>query len=262
MKRAFLYVDIIGFEVLARTNPDKVDKIFKIFDILNVHRHHKLQTIVFSDTILVFNKADDWSIDYYCTYLIEYAQQLFYNLSLINVYFKGLLTYGEFNFSQLTNIQAYYGTALIDTYHDETTLDGFGLYIHKSLTEYVVTFDKTTFTEKYDYILLCQSIKNLYNYTHGKLPVAIEALSETDTFHRIDEELRFFREIEFIKNNHPAERVRKKYQDVYDIYKKELPLFFEIFEKEGFLPFAINPEYPGRINPFNLLAEKELKPKD
>ncbi|WP_394678773.1 hypothetical protein [uncultured Sphingobacterium sp.] len=258
MKRAFLYIDILGFENLARSNSSKIDKIFQIFDSLKVHSHHALQTVVFSDTILVFNKDNDWSTDYYCTYLIEYAQELFYRLSFINVYFKGLLTYGEFNFSQLTNIQAYYGKALIDTYHDEGTLEGFGLYIHKTLTEYVVIFDKTQFTENYDYILLCQSLKNLYDYANGILPVSLEALTETDTFHRVDEDLRFLREIAFIKDNHPIERVRKKYKDVYDIYKRELPLFFDAFEKEGFLPWLINENYTGSFNPFDLLAEKEL----
>lgn len=261
MTRAFLYIDILGFENLVRTNPAKVEKIFKIFDTLKVHRHFALQTVVFSDTILVFNIDENRSVDYYCTYLIEYAQELFYKLSSINVYFKGLLTYGNFNFSQMTNIQAYYGLALIDTYKDESLLDGFGLYVDKSISEEVVVFDKVAFTEKYDYILLCQSIKNLYDDTSGKLPIDLELLSETDTYHRIDEDLRFLREIEFIKDNHPTEKVRKKYQDVYDIYKQELPLFFGTFEKEGFTPFAINPDYTGSINPFELLAEKELTPK-
>ena len=33
--RAFLYIDILGFENLVRTNPTKVDCIFRIFDHLN-----------------------------------------------------------------------------------------------------------------------------------------------------------------------------------------------------------------------------------
>jgi hypothetical protein len=83
-------------------------------------------------------------------------------------------------------------------------------------------------------------------------------LSETDTFYRIDEDLRFFREIEYLKQNHPVEKIRAKYQKVYDTYKADLPLFFQAFEAEGFLPFTINSDYAGSINPFDILAEREL----
>jgi len=258
LKRAFLYIDILGFEHLVRTNPSKVDNIFTIFDTLKVFKHFALQTVVFSDTILIFNKDDSRPTHYYCTFLIEYAQELFYRLSLINVYFKGILTFGEFNFSELQRIQAYYGLALIDAYHDESLMEGFGLYVDKRLSNDIVVFDKVPFTEKYDFVLLTQSLRNLYNDTAGKLPIPLSMLEETDTYHRIDEDLRFFREIEFLKQNHPNERVKQKHSVVYETYKQAMPSFFERFEKEGFSPFTVNSEYTGRINPFDLLADKEL----
>jgi hypothetical protein len=188
--------------------------------------------------------------------LVEYSQELFYKLSAINIYFKGILTFGEFNFSKMTNINAYYGYALIDTYKDESDLEGFGLYVNKRLSNEIITFDKVSFTEKYDFILLCQSLKNLYSTTEGVLPIDCNLLYETDTYHRIDEDLRFFREIYFLKQNHPIERVKTKYQKVYDIYKTELPLFFKIFENDGFLPFTINPDYIGSMNPFETITNR------
>ena len=259
MKRAFIYIDILGFENLVRKNPTKVDNIFEIFDSLKVYKNFALQTVVFSDTILIFNKDESLSTDYYCTYLVEYTQELFYRLSAINIYFKGILTFGEFNFSQMTNFQAYYGLAFIEAYKDEKTLEGFGLYVNKNLSNEIVVFDKIPFTEKYEFILLCQSLKNLYSTTKGVLPVTINILSETDDYYRIDEDLRFFREIEYLKQNHPVEEVKSKYQKVYDIYKTELPLFFKTFEQEGFLTFAINTNYTGNIYPFDLISEQELK---
>ncbi|KAF3980828.1 MAG: hypothetical protein HFP76_00060 [Methylococcales symbiont of Iophon sp. n. MRB-2018] len=130
MKRAFLYIDILGFENLVINNEDKVESIFKILDGLSSHSHNHffdLQTVVFSDTILIFNSTDtqEEQLHYYVTYLIEYAQELFYRLANINVYFRGILTYGEFNFNQLKNIQAYYGSALINAYNQEKELKGF-----------------------------------------------------------------------------------------------------------------------------------------
>lgn len=258
MEKAFLYIDILGFKQLVENNSSKIEKIFEIIDGLNVHRHFAFQTIVFSDTILVFNKNENYQNHYYVTYLIEYAQQLFYRLSLINIYFKGIITLGDFNFTKLNNIDAYYGLALIETYQDESMLEGFGLFINKNLSREVVIFDKNDFNEKYDFILLCQSFINLYKYTKGALPIDTSILVETDTYFRIDEDLRFFREIEYLKNNHPIAKIRKKYEKVYDLYKMATPIFFQSFEKEGFMPFTLNPDYIGSINPFEILAESEL----
>ncbi len=258
MKRAFLYIDILGFKNMVLSKSSKIDQIFTIFDGLNVFKHPALQVVVFSDTILVFNKEDNWPTHYFVTYLIEYYQQLFYRLSEINVYSKGIITLGEFNFNELSNFQAYYGEALIETYSDESQLEGFGLYIKNELNDEVVVFDTVPFNEQYDYVLLCQSYINLYDHTDGKLPIDLNMLSETDTYFRIDEDLRFFREIEYYKNHLGNDYIRNKYQKVYDIYRKRTPLFFEVFEAQGFLPFALNETYTGSINPFHILAEKEL----
>lgn len=258
MNRTFLYIDILGFKNFVRTNPTKVDKIFSIVDTLKVHQHFAFDTIVFSDTILIFNKDEGRSTDYHCLYLVEYSQELFYRLSEINVYFKAILTFGDFNFSPMSNIQAYYGLALIDAYEEEEVLEGFGLYINKDLSTKIMTFDKVPFTQKYDFIILCQSLKNLYKKTHGILPIDINLLNETNQFDRLEEDLRFFREIEYLKQNHRNEKVRDKYQKVYDTYKSELPLFFSTFEEQGFLPFTINSDFTGTMNPFVILSEIEL----
>ena len=71
MEKAFLYIDILGFGQLVKDNSPKTEKIFEIIDGLNVHRHFAFQTIVFSDTILVFNKNEEYQNHYYVTYLIE-----------------------------------------------------------------------------------------------------------------------------------------------------------------------------------------------
>jgi hypothetical protein len=89
MKRAFLYIDILGFGNMVQTNSKKIDQIFEIFDSLNVFKHPSLQVVIFSDTILVFNKENNWPTHYFVTYLIEYAQELFYKLSWIKCLFQG-----------------------------------------------------------------------------------------------------------------------------------------------------------------------------
>lgn len=263
MKRAFLYIDILGFKNLTLTNSPKIKKIFEIFDRLESHRHKhffSLQTVVFSDTVLIFNSSDTENKDVhlYVTYLVEYAQKLFYKLAAINIYFRGVLTFGEFDFYQLKNIQAYYGSALVDACKEEKKLEGFGLFADKHISSEVVVLDKIEISDNFDFIILCQSLKNLYSKTNGILPAEMNILTDTDECYRIDEDLRFFREIEYLMNNHQDEKVRAKYCKVYEIYKNEFPEFFHKFESEGFIPSVINEDYFGNINPLELMSEYEL----
>ena len=261
MEKTFLYIDILGFKNLVISNADKVEGIFKIIDGLHVHKDIVFQTIVFSDTILVFNKDNRYPLHFYVTYLIEFAQQLFYRLSMINVYFKGIITLKPFTYIELKNVNAYYGEALISTYQDEKELKGFGLYIDKSISNDAFIFEKIDFNEKYDYILLCQSLIKLYKKTKGKLPVSESLLTETDDYYRIDEDIRFFREIDYYRKHINNDHIIEKYDYVYNKYRLLLPNFFCVFEKEGFLPWVIIPNYTGSINPFDILAESELKSK-
>lgn len=267
MEHDFLYIDILGFSNMVKEHSPKIPQIFDIFNGLSVHNHYAFQTIVFSDTIIVFygnNEDNDMPNHYYVTYLLEFAQQLFYRLLSIGVYYRGFITYGDFEFHELSNIQAYWGNALIEAYEDDNKKDendrikGFGLFVRRDLSDDIIILDKMPVGEKYNFIFLCQSYLNLYKKVNGILPVDINLLTETDEFDRIDEELMFFREITFLKENHPFETIREKYQTVYDWYKSKTPKFFEIFEQQGFLPFVLNPGFTGSINPFEIRAEREL----
>lgn len=54
-EKFLLYIDILGFTEMAIKEPRKVERIFATIDSLNVHQHGAFKTIVFSDTILVYN---------------------------------------------------------------------------------------------------------------------------------------------------------------------------------------------------------------
>lgn len=264
MERDFLYIDILGFSNMVKEHSPKISQIFDIINGLSVHDHYSFRTIVFSDTIIVYNENNDMPNHYYVTYLIEFAQQLFYRLLSIGVYYRGFITYGDFEFQKLPNIQAYWGNALIETYEDDNKKDennrikGFGLFVRRDLSDDIVILDKIPVGEKYNFVFLCQSYINLYKKVNGILPVDINLLTETDEFDRIDEDLAFFREIAFLKENHPCETIREKYQTVYDWYNRKTPKFFEIFEQQGFLPFVLNSGFTGSINLFTIKAEREL----
>ena len=82
MKNKYLlYLDILGFSQLVEHSPKTIREIYKIIDSLNVHTHDVFHTIVFSDTILVYNKVAPGSRDdheYLVMNSIEFAQDLLY----------------------------------------------------------------------------------------------------------------------------------------------------------------------------------------
>ena len=242
LEKAFLYVDILGFTDLVNNHSEKIKEIFSIIDGLNIHDKDNLKVIVFSDTILVFTMRESLKINYFVRDMVTYTQELFYKLSSIGVFFKAVLTFGEFSFTVMKNIQAYHGKALVETYFDTNSLEGFGLYISNEMASWILGFDSIKLTEKYSYVLLCHSIINLYKETKGILPVSPKLLDKPDEYCdycTLDNDLKFLKTISEIKSNFPVEKVRKKYEFVFNIYKGQLTSFFNVFERHGFNRIAI-----------------------
>lgn len=258
-QKYFLYIDILGFSTLVKSNSPKIDQIFKILNSLKAHKHFAFKTIVFSDTILVFNEDSSREDEYYMMYLCEFVQDLFYSTNHLNVYFRAVLNRGEFIYRKLSNIESYYGKALIDCYEKEKEIKSIGLFVDKTISKKIITFTVIDFDKNFDFVILNQAFDELDQISGGKLPIEYEDLLETDIASRIDEDLFFLREIEYLKNNHPDEDVKLKYENTYNLLKNKYMNLFNIFEEQGFLPMTINSSYAGHYNPFELLSEKEFK---
>ena len=120
--RFLLYIDILGFTEMTKSEPRKVARVYSILDELNVHQHNSFKTIVFSDTILVYNPdlaETDHERKYLIMYLIEFAEDLHYRLTGQDIYFRAILTAGSFNHYSLKNIECFYGDSLINAYTSE-----------------------------------------------------------------------------------------------------------------------------------------------
>jgi hypothetical protein len=75
-ERFFLYIDILNFSNLIKQR-GRVEELYDIIDSLNVHRHHAFTTVIFSDTILVYNKVNPRNIEdirYLVMFLCEFAK--------------------------------------------------------------------------------------------------------------------------------------------------------------------------------------------
>jgi hypothetical protein len=147
-KKYFLYVDILGFSSLV--TQDRVGDLYHRLDSLNAHSHSSFSTIVFSDTIVIYNKDDlDWDErdkTALVSRLCEFAADLFYRLISQDIHFRAYICCGEFAHSKMHHIEAFYGRALIQSYQREREIQCTGLFIDNELVPYVEIF----VTDKYD----------------------------------------------------------------------------------------------------------------
>jgi len=99
-ERYFLYIDILGFKELVRSGFD-ISELYRRIDRLNVHSDREFTCIVFSDTILVYG-VEGWNKypSHAIMWLIEFAQDLFYNLISTDVHIRAYVTKGDFEHPQ------------------------------------------------------------------------------------------------------------------------------------------------------------------
>lgn len=151
-ERFFLYIDILGFKGLVKSGFD-VDEIYRRIDHMNVHTDRDFTSIVFSDTILVY-AADGW-LRYpneALMWLIEFAQDLFYNLISLDVHIRAYITKGDFKHKELKHIEAYYGDALIECYEREKMIKCTGVFLDANLAKFSDIFYLTRY-DKFSYFV-------------------------------------------------------------------------------------------------------------
>jgi hypothetical protein len=124
-KRFFAYIDILGFEALSKTEPDKVSRILKAFVSSQWHFVQGDQTdygmIYFSDTIIIYYKHHSQDLLYLMD-VCHIAHKLTIDMLCMNVPVRGVINYGELNIEpdNETGIELFWGRGLIDSYHAES----------------------------------------------------------------------------------------------------------------------------------------------
>lgn len=157
----FLYIDILGFKELINSGSDLRD-LYSTINELNVHRDKDFTTIVFSDTILVYG-AEVWNHvpNQAIMWLVEFAQDLFYRLIVKDIHFRAYITYGEFEHYQLSNLEAYYGKALVECYEREKEIQCTGVFLDSRLARYSDVFATTPFNEHAHFVHVMQHLGDI-----------------------------------------------------------------------------------------------------
>ena len=247
-KKYLLYIDILGFSDLVARSPKKIPQLYKIIDELNVHKHDVFKTLVFSDTILVYNKAPahtEHDHSYIVMYSIEFAQDLFYRLVGKNIFFRATLCFGEFNHSKLKNVDGFYGPALTDSYNDQKTIPGTGIFLHKSVWKRNDIFHVVNFSRDYRFAIINQVLDSAWQdyRPHIPFPISPYDFEDLDLPWEIAEDVVFFRNVYKNMNNHPEPNVRTKFLTTWQLYRKRFGPILDALEKSKFDPKVLVPDF-------------------
>lgn len=241
-----LYIDILGFSDLVKHDPQQVEKIYGVLDSLNVHRHDVFRTIVFSDTVLVYNRLnpkpnDVAAHEYVVWYSIEFAEDLHHRLTGQGLYFRAVLVSGEFQHYALENVDCFFGKALIDAYAREKTIPSIGLFIHTACNQYNRYFRTEPFEDGLHFVYLNRCVESLQQETNGEFPV--DPILLDNNYPYLAWQVRFLRDVHSMMRTHPVPTVRTKFLTAWDFYKRRYPTILVALEEGGFDMKVFNPKF-------------------
>lgn len=240
-----LYIDILGFSNLVKEKPSEIEKLYEILNSLVVHKHDAFKTIVFSDTILVYNKYEPFDKEDHNTivmYSCEFVQELTYYLADKNIYFRAILTYGEFKHYNLKNVECFYGSSLIDAYTKEKEINAMGLFIDKRINLHNRIFPTTEYDKELEFVFVLQSLQWLNDFAEGELPLPESYMItlENGDYWAIKYELKLLSNIYTNSIKDPDVKVRSKSLQTYQLYKNRYKKILTTFEFKGFVPEVIH----------------------
>jgi hypothetical protein len=259
-ERFLLYIDILGFAEMTKREPRKVARLYAILDSLNVHRHDTFKTIVFSDTILVYNPqlaSSDEERTYLVWYLIEFAEDLHHRLTGQDIYFRAVVTTGNFSHYPLKNIECFFGEALVSAYLHEKQIPSIGLFIDNECNKYNKYFRVAPFDNECNFVYLNRSLETLEQSTGGVFPFTDRSYGIEDGTPHTPWQVRFLRDVHGNMRNHRSPAVRTKFLTAWDFYAKRYPGMTQGLVNKEFSLTALGP--PGAWQDETKEMEKAIK---
>ena len=226
--RYFLYLDILGFSQLVNDkNRRTINDLYEVIASLNVNNHDAFKVVVFSDTVVVYNvnggetKQD---AQYLIMYMCEFVKDLMHRLTGRGIFYRAVITHGDFTHYELNGIPCFFGNALVDAYNSEKELKAVGLFIHKDISKYCKIFKYKSFNENYNFVYVTQALDELEEYGSDGYPVPAGLIEDTDAKWFIVPELNHVSDM-YIGSVNPEypESVKDKYKASWDMYCKQYP---------------------------------------
>ncbi|NBV25550.1 MAG: hypothetical protein EBS05_27035, partial [Proteobacteria bacterium] len=241
--RYLLYIDILGFSDLVNKHPEKIAPLYHIISRMRAHEHGDFQTIVFSDTVIVYNRSVPrigYDHAYLVMFLCEFAQHLLFMLRGTGVYFRGLVTFGEFEHYRLGKAECFYGKELIDAYQREKQIKSIGLFIDSYCQRKNIVFDTTPLNEELQFVFITQNIGRLEKVSMGGFPLNPILLESMDIYN-LTYEIDWLADVYQNATAHELPDVKAKFQAAWSFYRKTYPRATQALELNAFSPHFICP---------------------
>ncbi|MBD9427632.1 hypothetical protein IB232_20030 [Pseudomonas sp. PDM15] len=236
-QRFLLYIDILGFSEMTRKDPRKVARVYAILNTLNAHNSSRYKTIVFSDTILIYNvnpaRNDEDRADL-VWYLTEFAEDLHHRLTGQDIYFRAALVAGDFFHYELENIECFFGGALIDAYLAEKDIPSTGLFIDNECAKYNKFFRMARFNNRFSFVYLNRSLEALNQLSGGRYPLDLMNSPGEDFAPFVPWQVLFLKDVHLQMRTHPQPHVRTKFLTTWDFYLKRYPEMLRLLEQSQF----------------------------
>lgn len=225
--RYFLYLDILGFTDLVRNHSDRIHDLYEVIASLNVHNHDAFKVVVFSDTVIVYNvNGGDTPEDsqYLIMFMCEFVKDLMHRLTGRGIYFRSIITYGDFTHYELNNMPCFFGNALVDAYNSEKEIKAIGLFIHKDISQYCDIFKYKKFNDNFNFVYVTQALDDIEMYGSDGYPIPECLIEDTDSTWLIVPEIDHVSSMyTYSIDMNLDENVRNKYQASWKMYCAHYP---------------------------------------
>jgi hypothetical protein len=177
-------------------------------------------------------------------YSCEFVQNLLFRCKSknLNVPFRAILSYGEFEYYKLENLSCYHGKALIESYKKEKSINGVGLFISRDILKYNKVFKTIKYDEDLNYVFLTERIASYYDFFKGETPIPRELIEDSFEYYGLPDEIDIIKSyfVESTSNENPG--VRSKYLQTYSFFKLKFPELITKLELANFDYKTINDE--------------------
>lgn len=235
--RYLLYIDILGFSDLVAKNKAKIEDLYEVLASLHAHDHDAFKCIIFSDTMLVYNlsfSSQQREAEYYLMFMCEFARDLLHRLTKRGVFFRAVITQGDFQHYELNSIPCFFGTSLIHAYQSEKKIKAVGLFLQNSLREYCDIFPKRRFNAEFDFVYITQALDELEGESGGIFPLDAWLIEDTDLIWMVTPELLHLVDLYANAGSSLPEKVKQKYLKSIKFYEMRYPATTTFLKINGF----------------------------
>jgi len=238
--RYLLYIDILGFSDLVKSDVRKVDDLYEVIASLNAHKHDAFKCVIFSDTILVYNLTGGHvpeDVSYIMMFMCEFARDLLHRLTGRGIQFRAIITHGNFRHYELNSIPCFYGTSLVKAYLAEKKIKAIGLFLEKSLRQFCDIFPTRPFNEEseFDFVYITQALDSLEKDSGGRFPMDIWYLEETELIWMATPELLHLVKLYQATQSDLLDKdVKEKYKTTIRYYDLQYPILTSFLASNNF----------------------------